>query len=129
MLVLTGFSIEFIGNCFYLDNSSYESAIMYNYKITFADMQMILLTTSVMYFALGSVLEYMRQPEGILLAFLGLFALGKVTLGVLMVVFHADSIANFININNVQLIHLFVVCRFGIYTIFIIGIAKWFSRY
>jgi hypothetical protein len=108
-------------------------------KFKYPNMQVVLLTVSCMYFVLGSTLEYIRRSEiiisGIILIFGGL----KLSTGIYFLVLQSQNAddtdpdqSKFKDIEVLELnegiTHLLVSMRFSLVTIFIIGLAKWFTR-
>lgn len=102
-------------------------------------MQVVLLTVSCMYFVLGSTLEYTRRSEWIIAGITLLFGILKLATGVYFIVQSSGSDSSdedeehkwkdieVLELNE-AITHLLVSMRFALVTIFIIGLAKWFTR-
>lgn len=97
-------------------------------------MQVVLLTISCTYFAIGSILEYVRRSELIIAGFALVFGSLKFGVGIFFVVqdLSSDDPEKWGDIEKVELnesiTHLLVAFRFSLVTIFVIGLAKWFTR-
>lgn len=105
---------------FYFDPSKKED------NVSLQDIQVILLATSVMYFILGSCLEYIKKADFFIMGAILTFGLLKIIVGVYDILFKQDL--EFIYVQNIQLVHLIVIFRLGISTIYVAGLAKWYSR-
>lgn len=96
-------------------------------------MQVILLTVSCMYFLVGSTLEYTRHSGFIVFSItvgLGLLKFGLGFYALINQATKTDELQK--DIEHLELnewiTHLLVASRFALFTIFIITLAKWFTR-
>lgn len=102
-------------------------------QFKYSNMQVILLTVSCMYFLVGSTLEYTRHSG--LIVFLITVALGmlKFGLGLFALIEQGTKTDDMQkDIEHLELnewiTHILVASRFALFTIFIITLAKWFTR-
>jgi hypothetical protein len=96
-------------------------------------MQVVLLAVSVVYFFLGTTLEYAKHSDKILVLIVLAYGLFKTGVGIYFIVKgFKDTFGNRRDIEILELhdttTFLLVAPRFAIFTIFIISLAKWFTR-
>ncbi|CDW83105.1 UNKNOWN [Stylonychia lemnae] len=89
------------------------------------DIQVVMLSSVVMYLILGMVLEYIRRSDILILIMCTSLAVLKIAVGIYDI--YADKDAEFLNNNNLHLVHFIVILRLAMSTIFLTGLAKWFS--
>ncbi|CDW88417.1 UNKNOWN [Stylonychia lemnae] len=109
---LLGLQIEFVTATFYQDKEDNKDPKAL--KISYADVQVILMSCAVMYFLMGCILEYIKRSDL-------LIALGAVE-------FMFDDVDNRYHNLIQQLTHIVLATRFALLTIFLIGLAKWFEK-
>jgi|LauGreDrversion4_2_1035121.scaffolds.fasta_scaffold122928_3 cell division protein FtsW (lipid II flippase) len=133
VLCEVGITAELLTAAFYRQKIEDDSSKDPEDNFKFANMQVVLLAVGVVYFFLGTTLEYAKHSDKILVFIVLAYGLFKTGVGIYFIVKgFKDTFGNRRDIEILELhdttTFLLVAPRFAIFTIFIISLAKWFTR-